>query len=46
MNKDICSYVEITDPFPIRNLHDDYNKSFLLEFDNFYDSYKNGDLFF
>ena len=46
MNKDICSYAEITYPFPIRNLNDDYNKSFLLDFDNFYDSYKNGDLFF
>ena len=46
MDKDIYSNVETTDPFPIRNLHDDYNKSFLLEFNNFYDSYKNGDLFF
>ena len=46
MDKDIYSNVEITDLFSIRNLHDDYNKSFLLEFDNFYDSYKNGDLFF
>ena len=46
MNKVRCSNFEITDPFPIRNFHDDYNKSFLFEFDNFCDSYKKGDLFF
>ena len=46
MDRDKCSSFDITYPFPLKNLHEDYNNSSLIEFDNFYDSYKKGDLLF
>ena len=46
MDRDKCSRFDITYPFPLKNLHEDYNNSSLIEFDNFYDSYKKGDLLF
>ena len=46
MDRDKCSSFDIIYPFPLKNLHEDYNNSSLIEFDNFYDSYKKGDLLF
>jgi len=46
MDRDKCSRFDITYQFPLKNLHEDYNNSSLIEFDNFYDSYKKGDLLF
>ena len=46
MDRDKCSSFDITYPIPLKNLHEDYNNSSLIEFDNFYDSYKKGDLLF